>query len=77
VIATAQVVVEPEVEPIDELVGAYVEHILHPDHQTRAQPASLLEWRERFGEDFGLEGTVTDEEWLRLLPALRWPSYGL
>jgi hypothetical protein len=75
VIATAQVVVEPEVEPIDELVGAYVEHILHPDHQTRAQPASLLEWRERFGEDFGLEGTVTDEEWL-LYACAQVASYG-
>lgn len=64
VITTAQAVVEPEVDPIDELIDAYVEHIRNLDHHSRETPASMLEWRERFGETFGLERTVTDEEWL-------------
>lgn len=64
VLNTAQAVVEPEVDPIDELIDAYVEHIRSLDHHDSEQPASLLEWRERFGEAFGLERNVTDEEWL-------------
>jgi hypothetical protein len=64
VLNTAQAVVEPEVDPIDELIDAYVEHIRSLDHHDTEQPASLLEWRERFGEAFGLERNVTDEEWL-------------
>ncbi len=64
VLATAQAVVEPEIDPIDELIDAYVEHIRRLDHHDGEQPASLLEWRERFGEVFGLERYVTDEEWL-------------
>lgn len=64
VLKTAQEVVEPEVDPIDELIDAYVEHIRILDHHDSEQPASLLEWRERFGEAFGLERNVTDEEWL-------------
>lgn len=61
---TAQAVVEPEVDPIDELIDAYVEHIRSLDHYDSEQPASLLEWRERFGDAFGLDLNVTDEEWL-------------
>lgn len=76
VIATAQAVFEPEVEPIDELVGAYVEHIRRLDHQSFEQPSSLLEWRERFGEAFGLERSVTGEEWL-LYACAQIASYGL
>lgn len=64
VLNTAQEVVEPEVDPIDELIDAYVEHIRSLDNHDSEQPASLLEWRERFGEAFGLERNVTDEEWL-------------
>ncbi len=64
VLNTAQAVVEPEVDPIDELIYAYVEHIRSLDRHDTEQPASLLEWRERFGEAFGLERNVTDEEWL-------------
>ena len=64
VLNTTQAVVEPEVDPIDELIDAYVEHIRSLDHHDSEQPASLLEWRERFGEAFGLERYITDEEWL-------------
>lgn len=64
VLTTAQAVVEPEVDPIDELIDAYIEHIQRIDHHDSELTASLLEWRERFGEAFGLERTVTDEEWL-------------
>lgn len=61
---TTQTVVEPEVEPIDELIDAYVEHIRILDPHISNHPASMLQWREEFGEVFGLEQTVTDEEWL-------------
>jgi hypothetical protein len=64
VLNTAQAVVEPKVDPIDELIDAYVEHIRSLDHLDSEQPASLLEWRERFGEAFGLDRNITDEEWL-------------
>lgn len=64
VITTAQAVVEPEVDPIDKLIDAYVEHIRHLAHHSSETSASMLEWRERLGEAFGLERTVTDEEWL-------------
>lgn len=64
VITTAQAVVEPEVDPIDELIDAYVEHIRHLDHHSNETSTTMLEWRERLGEAFGLERTVTDEEWL-------------
>jgi hypothetical protein len=64
VLTTTQAVVEPEVEPIDELIDAYVEHIRHLDHHADGRPVSMLQWRERFGEVYGLEQTVTDEEWL-------------
>lgn len=64
VLTTTQAIVEPEIEPIDELIDAYVEHIQHHDYLSGGYPASLLQWRERFGEDFGLEKAVTDEEWL-------------
>ena len=64
VLTTNQAVFEPEIEPIDELIDAYVEHIRHLDHHSGDHPASMVQWRERFGEAFGLEPTVTDEEWL-------------
>lgn len=64
VLTTTQAVVEPKVEPIDELIDAYVEHIRVLDRHSGDHPASLLQWRDRFGEAFGLEQTVTDEEWL-------------
>jgi len=64
VITTTQVVVEPVVEPIDDLIDAYVENIRHPEALRIGNLTSLLQWRERFGEAFGLEQTITDEEWL-------------
>ncbi len=64
VLSTKQAVVEPAVVPIDELIDAYVEHIRHLDHHADGHPVSMLQWRERFGEVYGLEQTVTDEEWL-------------
>ena len=64
VLATIQAVVQPQVAPIDELIDAYVEHIWNLDHSCASHPASILQWRDRFGTAFGLEQTVTDEEWL-------------
>lgn len=75
VLTTTQAVVEPEVEPIDELIDAYVEHIRRLDHHSGSQPASMLQWRERFGDAFGLEQSVTDEEWLLAYFSPSWTPF--
>lgn len=64
VITTGQAVVEPAVEPIDELIDAYVDFIRSRPPSSCADPASLLQWREHNGEAYGLDDSVTDEEWL-------------
>lgn len=64
VITTGQAVVEPVVEPIDELIDAYVDFIRSHAPSSYEDPASLLQWRERHGEAYGLDDSVTDEEWL-------------
>lgn len=64
VIATSQAMVEPVVEPIDELIDAYVDFIRANPGINDPQVASLLQWRERHGEAYDLQDSVTDEEWL-------------
>lgn len=64
VIATTQAMVEPDVEPIDELIDAYVDFIRANPAINDPQAASLLQWRERYGAAYDLKDTVTDEEWL-------------
>lgn len=64
VVSTTQEVVQPPSAPIDELIDAYLDFISSDAFDGGGADLSLLRWRERMGQAYGLETDTTDEEWL-------------
>ena len=64
VVATQQVIVQPPASPIDELIDAYLDFITSDAVLSDRADLSLLRWRQRLGDDYGLERGTSDEDWL-------------
>lgn len=64
VLATEQLVVKPEIDPVDELIESYLDFIrTNPSAQPELDH-SLVRWREAHDKEAHLPSDITHEEWL-------------
>lgn len=64
VLSTQQAIEQAPSYPIDELIDAYLDFISSDAVLSEEADLSLLRWRQRLGEAYGLDGATSDEDWL-------------